>query len=119
MTDVGTLVPRYLAERGLTFEGEVLRKRTRGLSVTSWLDPTRVGNGGSVVMARLETRHVDQAAGEERLPPELYPIRVEEVRFGVIPQPVEVLLMMAEGELPRSWFWSGGASLQARVGALD
>ena len=40
MTDIGTLIPRYLAERGLTFEGEVVRKRARRLSVTSWLDPT-------------------------------------------------------------------------------
>ncbi len=39
MTDIGTLIPRYLAEKGLTFESEVARKRARRLSVTSWLDP--------------------------------------------------------------------------------
>ena len=39
MTDIGTLIPRYLAEKGLTFEAEVARKRARRLSVTSWLDP--------------------------------------------------------------------------------
>ncbi len=36
MTDISMLIPRYLAERGLTFE-EVFRKRARRLSVTSWL----------------------------------------------------------------------------------
>lgn len=39
MTDIGTLIPRYLTERGLAFEGEVLRKRARRLSVTSWVSP--------------------------------------------------------------------------------
>lgn len=39
LTDIGTLIPRYLAESGLTFEGEVFRKRARRLSMTSRLDP--------------------------------------------------------------------------------
>ena len=39
MTDIGTLIDRYLAERGLAFKDEVSRKRARRLSVTSWLDP--------------------------------------------------------------------------------
>ena len=38
LTDIGTLIDRYLAAKGLVFEGEVLRKRARRLSVTSWLD---------------------------------------------------------------------------------
>jgi hypothetical protein len=46
MTDIGSLIPRYLAERGLTFESEVSRKRARRLSVTSWLDP----EGGNRVL---------------------------------------------------------------------
>jgi hypothetical protein len=39
MKDIGSLIPHYLAERGLVFEDEVSRKRARRLSVTSWLDP--------------------------------------------------------------------------------
>jgi hypothetical protein len=38
MTDIGTLIDRYLASKGLVFEGEVSRKRSRRMSVTSWLD---------------------------------------------------------------------------------
>ena len=43
MKDIGSLIPHYLAERGLVFEDEVSRKRARHLSVTSWLD--RAGGG--------------------------------------------------------------------------
>lgn len=39
LTDIGTLIPRYLGESVLTFEGEVFRKRARRLSTTSRLDP--------------------------------------------------------------------------------
>ena len=42
MTDIGTLIDRYLASRGLVFEAEVVRKRARRLNVTSWLGPTVV-----------------------------------------------------------------------------
>ncbi len=39
MKYIGSLIPDYLTERGLTFEAEVARKRARRLNVTSWLDP--------------------------------------------------------------------------------
>lgn len=39
MTDIGTAIHSYLAMKGLVFEDEVSRKRSRHLSVTSWLDP--------------------------------------------------------------------------------
>ena len=42
MADIRALIPRYLDERGLTFEAEVFRKRARRLGVTSWVDPAAV-----------------------------------------------------------------------------
>ena len=42
MADIRALIPRYLDERGLTFEAEVFRKRARQLGVTSWVDPAAV-----------------------------------------------------------------------------
>ncbi len=38
MKDIGSLIPDYLSERGLTFESEVARKRAHRLGVTSWSD---------------------------------------------------------------------------------